>query len=134
MAEEGRERMLKKAVSITLVALLFNAVCLRVAATTLTEKEAHFAVKVKAGIAKLGTGTDARVELRLRDRTRIKGYIKEAGEDSFTVVDDKTGIESVITYPQVGQVKGNNLSTTVKVVITIGVIVFLLALLARNNT
>jgi hypothetical protein len=103
-------------------------------ASPLTKREARFAEQVKAGIAKLGTGTDARVELRLRDKTKVKGYIKEAGEDGFTVVDEKTGGESVIAYPQVGQVKGNNLSTTVKIVITVGLMVFLLALLARNNT
>jgi hypothetical protein len=126
--------MLKKVLTVTLVALLFNASLLQVAAASPLTKEARFAEKVKAGIAKLGTGTDARVELRLRDKTKVKGYIKEAGEDGFTVVDEKTGSESLIAYPQVGQVKGNNLSTTVKIVITIGLMVFLLALLARNNT
>ncbi len=33
------------------------------------EKETRFAEKVKDGISKLGTGPDARIEVKLRDKT-----------------------------------------------------------------
>ena len=33
-----------------------------------------------------GTGPQARVELKLRDKPKLKGYISEAGAESFTVV------------------------------------------------
>ena len=82
----------------------------------------RFAEKVKAGIGKLGTGTDARIEVKLRDKTKLKGYISEAGEDSFVVVDEKTGAASTVAYSQVKQVKGNNLSTAAKIAIGVGVI------------
>ena len=51
----------------------------------------RFAEKVKAGIGKLGTGTDARIEVKLRDKTKLKGYVSESVEDSFVIVDEKTG-------------------------------------------
>ena len=47
--------------------------------------------------------------------------------ESFAVVDDKTGAATTVTYPQVKQVKGNNLSTGVK--IAIGIAIFLAVVL-----
>jgi hypothetical protein len=38
---------------------------------------------VKEGIHKLGTGLDARIEVKLRDKTKLKGYVSEAGEDKL---------------------------------------------------
>jgi hypothetical protein len=81
------------------------------------EKEARFAQKVKAQIAKLGTGPAARIDLKLRDKTKLKGYVSEVGNESFAVVDDKTGSATTVAYPQVRQVKGNNLSTGAKIAI-----------------
>jgi hypothetical protein len=72
---------------------------------------------------KLGTGSDARVEVKLRDKTKLKGHISDVGSESFAVVDDKTGSATTVTYRQVKQVKGNNLPTGVK--IAIGVAIFL---------
>ena len=40
-------------------------------------KEAKLAADVKSGIVKLGTGSAARIEVKLRDKTKIKGYVQE---------------------------------------------------------
>lgn len=125
--------MVKKVLALALVGLLCNALALRASAATGGGVE-RAAEKVRAGVARLGTGPDARVEVRLRDKTKLKGYIREVNDEGFVVVDEKTGAATAVPYPQVGQVKGNNLSTKVKVVITVALFVFLLALLARNNT
>ena len=77
---------------------------------------------MKKGISKLGTGAEARIEVKLRDKTKLKGYVGEAGEDSFVVVDEKTGAASTVTYSQVKQVKGNNLSQGAEIAIGVGVI------------
>jgi hypothetical protein len=116
--------------------MICNALALRVGAapTPGVGEEARAAAKVKAGVAKLGTGPDARVVVTLRDKTKLKGYIREANEEGFVVVDEKTGAATAVPYPQVGKVKGHNLSTEVKIVITAALFIFLLALLARNNT
>ena len=123
--------MREKVLALALVGLLCNALALRAAAAT-GGGAAPSAEKVKAGVAKLGAGPDARVEVRLRDKTRLRGCIREAGEEGFVVVDEKTGAATAVAYPQVGTVKGNNISA--KVVVTVALFVFLLALLARNNT
>ena len=110
--------------AVVLVALLLNITCPSPAlAGNSPEKEARFAQKVKTEIAKLGTGPDARVEVKLRDKTKLKGYISEVGEQSFAIIDDKTGSATTVTYPQVKQVKGNNLSTAAKIAIGIGIVV-----------
>lgn len=125
--------MLKQTLSLVLVVLLAQASLVTpVAARTKEERTRQHAAKVKAAIAKLGTGESARAEVKLRDKTKLRGYISEAGEDGFVLVDAKTGTPTMVTYPQVGQVKGNNLSTGAKVAIGLGIaagVIIFLALL-----
>ncbi len=123
--------MLKKYVIVTLVAGLLNLFLAASAfAGTTEDQKAALAEKVKAGIAKLGTGPNAKVELKLYDNTKIKGYVSEAFEDHFVVIDAKTGAATEPTYPQVKQVKGNNLSGGVKLLIGIGIFVGVILILA----
>jgi hypothetical protein len=115
--------MFKKILSLALVGLLVNVMGVNLAyAGSKEAKETRFAEKVKAGIGKLGTGAEARVEVKLRDKTKLKGYVGEAGADSFVVVNEKTGATATVTYAQVKQVKGNNYSRGVEIAIGVGVI------------
>ena len=115
--------MFRKALSLVLVGFLFGVAGLRLAyAGAKEEKETRFAEKVKEGISKLGTGVEARVEVKLRNKTKLKGYVSEASEDSFVIVDEKTGTTSTVNYAQVKQVKGKNLSTAAEIAIGVGVI------------
>ena len=116
--------MFKKVLCLVLVGFLFGVAGVGPAyAASKEEKQARLAEKVKAGISKLGTGPDARVQVKLRDKTKLKGYVSEAGEDSFVIVDEKTGATSRVAYPQVQQVKGNNHSRAVEIAIGVGVII-----------
>jgi hypothetical protein len=129
--------MFKKVLSLALVGFLLNATGVSVAyAGSREEKETRFGKKVKEGVSKLGTGAEARVEVKLRDKTKLKGYVGEAGEDSFVIVDEKTGATSTVTYSQVKQVKGNNLSRGAEIAIGVGVIllpiVIVLLLISRD--
>ena len=94
------------------------------------DKEAKFTEKVRAGILKLGTGPEARVHLELRDKTRLKGYVSEAGADSFTVADAKTGKTTSVEYRQVAAVKGRGMSAGKKIAIGVGVAAGVLGVLA----
>ncbi len=118
--------MCKKLFSILITCALFNFACYAQTTANFKPKEIKFAAKVKDGIAKLGTGTDARVEVKLRDGAKLKGYISEARDDGFIVVDAKTGAATQVTYPQVKKVKGNNLSTETKIAIGIIILVVIL--------
>jgi len=89
-------------------------------------KEEKLAEKVKTGVAKLGTGPEAKIKVKLKDKTKIEGYITESNENQFLVMNSKTGQTIPVTYSSVKQVKGNNLSRGV--IFTIGVLAFLVIL------
>ncbi len=121
--------MFKKVLSMVLIGFLLSLAGGRVAyAGAREDKEARFAQKVKEGISKLGTGEDARIEVKLRDKTKLKGYVTEASEDGFVIVDAKTSATSKVTYSQVKQVKGNNLSTAAEIAIGVAVILLPIAI------
>ena len=71
------------------------------------------AAKVRVDVSKLGVGEKARAEFMLRDNSKLKGYIGEANEDSFTVVDSKNGFNKRIAYANVQKVNkaGSGFST-----------------------
>jgi hypothetical protein len=116
--------MLKKYASCLLAGLLVYAGSAGPAlAKSKAEKEARQVEKVKAGIAKLGVGQEARVALKLKDKTKLAGYISEAGKDSFAVTDLKTGATTRVAYSDVAQVQGHNLSKGAKIAIVVGIVV-----------
>ena len=92
-------------------------------ARTKAEKEAALAAKVKAGVAKIGAGKDAEISVKLRDRTKLKGYISRIEEDAFVITDARTGVENRVAYGDVTQAKGHNLSTGAIIALAAGVAV-----------
>ena|SRR6267378_2782275 len=121
--------MSKQIVSYCLAALLVNLMCVSsgVSASPTKSKEDQQIEKFKADIFELGTGPSARIKVKLRDKTTISGYVNEAGEDSFVIVDDKTGQPTRVVYPQVAQAKGRNSLTGKQVgyIVLIGLCVVL---------
>lgn len=97
-------------------------------------KEEKFTGKVKTEIAKLGTGTDAKIKVKLKDGRKIKGYVMEAGENQFVVMNSKTGQAMPVAYSQVGQAKGNNLSKGTIIIIGFAALIVLLVVLLGNST
>jgi hypothetical protein len=117
-------------------ALLFTLAAAPAAeARSKASKEAEWTAKVKAGIAKLGSGSEARVRLKLRDGRNLSGYVKEIGEESFVVMDAASGGTVTVPYPDVAQVKGHHLSKGAKIAIislSIGVAVLAFFLWLEN--
>jgi hypothetical protein len=98
--------MIKKWLSFTLICLLsVIAECSLVSAQTNTEKTVSSIARVKTEVAKRGTGEKKRVEVKMLDGTKRKGYISQAGEDSFTLIDSDTRQAVSIAYADVAQVK-----------------------------
>jgi hypothetical protein len=112
--------MFKKLCSVVLSALLLQFAAVSAFAAPSAEKEARRAEKVRAQLSKLGTGPDARIRLTLRDKTKLEGYVSQAGADTFAVTDG-AGKTTNVGYGQVGKAQGNNLSTGAKIAIGIGI-------------
>lgn len=122
--------MFKKILSLMLVALLIQLASVTPASAKTKEenKQAQRTEKVKAGIAKLGVGEMARVKVKLQDGTKLEGYVSEVSNENFVVMGTKTGATVTVAYPQVKQVKGNNLSTGARIAIGVAIIVAILTL------
>ncbi|HLL15767.1 MAG TPA: hypothetical protein VK388_11925 [Pyrinomonadaceae bacterium] len=115
---------MKSSLSLTLAVLMLHAFSFApLAHETPKEKakRAMLAAEVKAGVASIGTGKSARVRVRLSDKTEYHGYITETADDHFVVADAKTGATARIAYDEVKGIKGNNLSTGMKVGVGVAV-------------
>ena len=117
--------MFRKYISLTLIGLLLNLAFYSTAKAD-AEKDAKFAEKVKADISKLGSGRDDKVEIKLKDGTKLKGYLKSVRELSFILMIEETGATEEIEYSQVRQVKDRNLSASKKFLLRVFIIGVLL--------
>ncbi|MBZ5537531.1 MAG: hypothetical protein LAO31_16360 [Acidobacteriia bacterium] len=85
--------------------------------------------RVRDSVKRIGTGDKAHIEVTLKDKTILRGSVREAGESSFVVVDSKTGADSTVQYQEVKKVKGKGLSTGAKVALGFGIAAGALAIL-----
>ncbi len=115
--------MLKKVLSLVVLVAVFHAgFCVQTAsARSKAEKQARFAERVKAGIVQLGVGEETYVKVKLRDKTKLTGYISETRKDGFVVADAKTGKATAVAYADVKQIRGQNLTRGQKIALGVGV-------------
>jgi hypothetical protein len=70
--------------------------------------------KVKAKVAKIGVGEKAKATVILKDGTKKKGYIGQAGDDDFVLRDRKTDAPTTIRYGDVAKVESNKGHSTAR--------------------
>lgn len=110
--------MLRKFLCLMIGGLLLSFAATPAAfARTKEEKRAELTEKVKAGIVKLGVGEQSRIQVKLHNKTKFKGFVSEIGEEDFAVTDLKSGVTTRVAYPDVASARGNNLSTGAKIAI-----------------
>jgi hypothetical protein len=86
---------------------------------------------VKIKVAKLGVGANAKATIRLKDGSKKKGYIAQAGEDDFVIRDRKTDAPTTIRYAEVVKVEenqGHSTARNIAIGVGIGVGALLLAI------
>ena len=108
--------MFRKVLSVVLSGLLIS---LTVYASPQDDKQTRQIEKVKESVRKLGVGQDARVEVELRDGRKFKGSIREATDDTFLVLEEKTKAVITVSYADVSKLKGRNGLTAAKVGINV---------------
>ena len=70
--------------------------------------------KVKAKVAKIGVGEKAKATVYLKDGTKKKGYVGQAGSDDFVIRDRKTDAPTTISYSDVAKVDSNRGHSTAR--------------------
>ena len=95
--------MFRGTLVIILVGMLLATIGLQ-PVSALMKQEADSVEKIRADIAKIGIGKQAKVKVKLRDNTRLQGYILETAQDSFTIVESETANSRVVAYSDVAQV------------------------------
>ena len=60
--------------------------------------------QARAKVEKIGAGSKTKVEVILRDHTKLRGRISHVGVDDFTVTNAKTGTSQTIAYTDVEKV------------------------------
>ena len=85
--------------------------------------------QVKSKIARMGIGAKAKATIKLKDGTKVKGYVAQTGEDDFVMRDRKTDAPTTIRYADVLKVEENRGHSTARN-IAIGVAVGVGAVLA----
>ena len=101
--------MLHKLLSCLLITVLLGvaAVC-PAHAKPQGQENLEQAGRVKAKVGKLFTRRMPRVRVKLNDGRKLKGYISEAKEDYFVVVDPKVGTATTVRYAQVKELDQNH--------------------------
>jgi hypothetical protein len=61
--------------------------------------------KTRSKVQTLSLDRDKQIEVKLSDKTKIKGYITSVDADSFTLTDRKTSTSQTIFYGEVDDVK-----------------------------
>ena len=103
--------MLKRMLAIVLCGLLFETALATDAwalqpAGALASKQA---ARVRSAITRVGTGTDAVVAVRRRDKSVVSGWISAVAPDSFRVTNPKTGAETKVQLMEVDRLAAANL-------------------------
>jgi hypothetical protein len=78
--------------------------------------------KIRTKVLKMGVGVNARVSVKLRDNTQLSGYISNAEQDSFTVVERGTGFNKTVSYADTQSVKKAGSGVSAKTLIILGAV------------
>ncbi len=102
--------MSKKYLAITL-SVIITALSFGLPATASAQSTAEIE-KIRARVQTLSTSKDSQVQVKFRDRTKVKGYIESVEPVSFKLRDPKDGTSQSIAYSEVESVsKADGIST-----------------------
>jgi hypothetical protein len=125
--------MLKTLVSLLLTVMLLLATVPQPALARQSAGEGGRQVpsveQIKSKIARLGVGAKAKATIKLKNGTKVKGYVAQADEEDFVIRDRKTDAPTTIRYADVLKVENNKGHSTARN-IAIGVAVGVGAVLA----
>lgn len=116
--------MFRKTLTVMLSGLLLFTVFGFQPVRAQTANDHQATEKIRTKVQKIGVGSNARVEVKLYDSTQLKGYIENSDQDSFTVVDGRTGASKTVAYSDTSSVKkaGSGISTKTWIILGAAVV------------
>lgn len=108
--------MIKIWVSLMLVYLLIFTAAPVLAGSRPVNQQDESLEQIRIKIARLGIGEKARVTIKLKNGTKIKGYIDQTKSDEFILKDRNTGAPLNILYSDVSRVESNRGHSTAKAI------------------
>ncbi len=121
--------MLKTLLSLLVAFVLLSGTVSQPAQASQGDRQVPTVEAVKSKIARQGIGAKAKVTIRLKNGTKVKGYVAQAEENEFVIRDRKTDAPTTIRYEDVLKVEENRGHSTARN-IAIGVAVGVGAVLA----
>jgi preprotein translocase subunit SecF len=121
--------MMKTLLSLFIAVLVVGGTVSQPALASQGDRQVHTVEAVKSKIARQGIGSKAKVTIRLKNGTKVKGYVAQAEENDFVIRDRKTDAPTTIRYEDVLKVEENRGHSTARN-IAIGVAVGVGAVLA----
>jgi hypothetical protein len=103
--------MKKRVLNVVLALLLANVPSL---AGTQAETDAQLIDKVRSKIARLGVGEKAKATLRLKDGTKVKGYVSQMRETDVVMRDRQTDQPTPVLFKDIAKVDDNRGHGTAK--------------------
>lgn len=103
------------ALSVIVTALSFGLPATATAQSTTADSE-----KIRAKVQTLSASKDSLVQVKFRDRTKLKGYIQSVEPVTFTLRDPKDGTSQSIAYSEVDSVSKASDGVSTKTWLIIG--------------
>jgi len=120
---------MKHYLTLLVISLVIAVGVLPISAQQSSSLELTTLENVKSKVAKIGVGEKAKATVILKNGSRMKGYIGQAGSDDFVLRDRKNDSPTTIRYSDVSKVESNRGHSTARN-IAIGVGIGVGALLA----
>jgi hypothetical protein len=109
---------MREAISFLVSVLIVLASCLGpVRAQTTSEREID---AIKQDVSRLYSATDKKIAVKMRSGTRLKGYIRAVGSDTFTLR-TRPNSDTEVRYADVARVSRTGLSKGQKIAIFGGI-------------
>lgn len=129
--------MFTKYLTAILIVLSVTVQSTTIFAQTKSDKQTENQARLEVKIAKIGVGKDSGIIVKLKDGTKLNGYVSARDNDGFDLTDKKSGSVRNIKYAEVESVRDKKLSraatTAIGLVIGIGGAIGLLYLICRNG-
>lgn len=126
--------MLKTHLSLLVAVVLLLGTVSQPALARQSGGQAPTVEAVKSKVARLGVGAKAKATIKLKNGTKVKGYVAQTGEDDFVMRDRKTDAPTTIRYADVLKVEENKGHSTARnigigVAVGVGVVLTIIGIL-----